>query len=373
MTFSRVNEGKVIVLAPLEKVVSKDLPVFYNPVMSMNRDIAVLLLASLRRKGLVASDPLAGTGIRSIRFLKELPGIVKKVLVNDGNPKFPALFKKQLKLNKLSSKKTQISRMEATKFLMENGGADYVDIDPFGTPNPFLDATCKTISRDGILAVTATDTGALAGTFPDACRRKYWAEPMKNEMMHEIGLRILIRKIQLIGMQYERALIPVFSHASDHYYRTYLHAEKSRKYVKTLAEQHGFLLYCPACMDRAVSSLNIAICKCGKEMSAAGPLWLGQLWNHMIVRRMLPKSSGRAEKLIKIIHKEAHIPTVGFVDIHRLCKLYKFKVPKTQSVLDALHKKKYHATTTHFSDFGIRTDAPVQVVRKIIQALGRGA
>lgn len=368
---SKVKEGKTTFFAHLAKVVSKELPIFYNPVMQMNRDIAVLLLAS-QKKGLVTSDPLAGTGVRSLRFLKELPKIVKKVKVNDGNTKFPALFKKQLKLNKLSSKKAEISNQEASKYLLDNPGADYVDIDPFGSPNPFLDAACKTIARDGILAVTATDTGALAGTFPDACRRKYWAKPLKNELMHEIGLRILIRKVQLIGMQYERALIPIFSHASDHYYRTYLHAEKSKKYVKIMTAQHGYLLYCPACMDRAVSSLNVAVCLCGSKMLAAGPMWLGDLWNHALVRRMLPKSEGRAKKLLETIHKEAHIHNVGFMDIHRICKLYKIPVPKTQAVLDAL-KKRFHATKTHFSETGIRTDAPVKEFKKIIQALGRRA
>ncbi|MCU0373510.1 MAG: ATP-binding protein, partial [Ignavibacteria bacterium] len=42
-------------------------------------------------------------------------------------------------------------------------GFDYIDIDPFGSPCPFLDAAIKRLSRGGILAVTATDTSALAG------------------------------------------------------------------------------------------------------------------------------------------------------------------------------------------------------------------
>src|SRR3989338_3292289 len=53
MAFSRVNEGRVTILAPAAQLVSKSLPVFYNPVMYLNRDLAVLLLAALNRKGLV--------------------------------------------------------------------------------------------------------------------------------------------------------------------------------------------------------------------------------------------------------------------------------------------------------------------------------
>lgn len=335
--------------------------------MSINRDISVLLLQALKRKNLVVADPLAGTGIRAVRFLKELPSsAMAKLFVNDGNPQFPSLFKKQLKLNKLSTKKVTIAKNEATRFLLESPGLDYIDIDPFGSPNPFLDAACKKIARDGVLALTATDTGALAGSFPDACKRKYWAEPLRNELMHEVGIRILIRKAQLVAMQYERALVPIFSHATDHYDRVYLHAEKSKSYVKNILDSHGYLLYCPACMNRATSRMNRALCDCSVSMHTAGPMWLGPLWNHALVGKMLMKASGAAEKLLATIHKEAHIPVVGFVDIHRVCKMLRITVPRSEAVINALKERGYHATPTHFSDTGVRTDAPFEEVREII-------
>jgi tRNA (guanine26-N2/guanine27-N2)-dimethyltransferase len=364
------TEGDVTFLAPVAKVVSKELPVFYNPVMALNRDISVLLLKALHRKNLVIADPLAGTGIRALRFLKELPkGTVRELRVNDGNPKFPSLFKAALKRNKLSTKSVVVERREASSFLLDGPGLDYVDIDPFGSPNPFLDAACKKIGREGVLAVTATDTGALAGSFPDACRRKYWAEPLRNELMHETGIRILIRKVQLIGMQYDRALVPLFSHANDHYSRVYFHVEKSKKYVQHVLDSHGYFLVCPKCGERATLSLNRAVCTCGTQMRAAGPLWLGLLWNHGLVRRMLPLAEGTARKLVSVIHQEAHIPTVGFIDIHALCKRLKLVVPPTQAILDTLHAKKYHATLTHFSGTGIRTDAPLNEVKNVLKRL----
>jgi len=363
----RLTEGRVSFFAPVSKVVSKELPVFYNPAMGINRDISVALIRALDRKNLVIADPLTGTGVRALRFLKELPAAaIDELRVNDGNPKFPALFRKQLALNKLPSKKIVAKNEDANKFLLEGPGLDYIDVDPFGSPNPFLDAACKKIARDGILAITATDTGALAGSFPDACRRKYWAEPLRNELMHEVGLRILVRKAQLVAMQYDRALVPVFSHATDHYDRIYLHAEKSKSYVKNLLDQHGYLVYCPACLNRATSRLNAAVCHCGTQMHAAGPMWLGMLWNHALVGRMITKVEGAAEKLVGTIHKEAHIPIVGFVDIHKVCKLYKLTVPKSETVINELKSRGYHATPTHFSPTGIRTDAPFEDVKDII-------
>src|SRR3989338_826550 len=101
------------------------------PIMRLNRDLAVLLLAALNRKGLVVADILAGTGVRSLRFLKELPaGTIKELRINDANPRFPALFRKQLRLNKLSRKKIVGGCEDASQFLLDCSGLDYIDIDP---------------------------------------------------------------------------------------------------------------------------------------------------------------------------------------------------------------------------------------------------
>ena len=68
-----IEEGKAKVRVPKPaKVVSKEMPVFYNPVMKLNRDISVLLLNAIDKKGLRIADILAASGIRSIRFIKEL-------------------------------------------------------------------------------------------------------------------------------------------------------------------------------------------------------------------------------------------------------------------------------------------------------------
>ena len=67
-----VNEGSARLKIPKAEKISKRMGVFYNPVMSLNRDISVLLLNSINKKNMQIADPLAATGIRSIRFLREL-------------------------------------------------------------------------------------------------------------------------------------------------------------------------------------------------------------------------------------------------------------------------------------------------------------
>src|SRR3989338_4745467 len=222
-----IKEGNASIEVYTRDKISKDMPVFYNPAMALNRDLSVLLLRAIGMKKIRVGDVLAGSGVRSIRFLLELPKIsVESISINDGGQEANRLIKRNLALNGLSKdKRITITKKDANLAILESSGFDYIDIDPFGSPAPFLDASCKRISRGGIIAITATDTAPLCGTYPRTCLRRYWAMPKKCGMMHEIGLRILIRKAQLIASQYEKALIPLFSYSHEHYFRVFSYCE----------------------------------------------------------------------------------------------------------------------------------------------------
>jgi tRNA (guanine26-N2/guanine27-N2)-dimethyltransferase len=236
----KIVEGAAVAMVPTTQKVSKEMEVFYNPVMKLNRDISLLLLEVLGKErkrrteweGFTIGSPLAGSGIRECRMLVELsPETIKSIEINDYDEKAAELIKKNIVLNeqRLNCDEIEVSCTEASKFLLDSFGHGYIEIDPFGTPNPFLDAAVKRIQREGILAVTATDTSALSGTYEDSCRRKYWAKPMRNHLMHDVGLRILIRKVQLIGTQYEKSLIPIYSYAKDHYMRVFFLCQKQER------------------------------------------------------------------------------------------------------------------------------------------------
>ena len=96
-----IQESQAKVSVPVGEKITRKLEVFYNPEMKSNRDIAIILLNSLQKKNMKIADPLAGSGIRAIRFLKELKkGIIENLYVNDGKPDFPKICEKNLKLNK---------------------------------------------------------------------------------------------------------------------------------------------------------------------------------------------------------------------------------------------------------------------------------
>ena len=348
--------------------ITKDLEVFYNPVMKFNRDCSVLVLNAYGKKDLHIGLPLSGSGIRGIRFLKELDkGKIKEIHFNDYKDDFGKVLKKNFRLNKIKKgNKIKIHNKEANSFLHESNGFDYIDVDPFGSPNKFLDFAARRISREGILAVTATDTSALAGTYPKACARKYWATPMRNYLMHELGLRILIRKIQLIGAQHDKALIPVFSYAKDHYYRIFFRCEKGKKKVDDILKLHKYFL-----LDKElgfeVSKINSG--KREEKKDYAGPLWTGGLFDKKLVSRMKKEDyvtvigSDKKEeiKFFEMLMAESKVDIVGLYDVHEIIKKHKIKNNfKFKDLIDALKKKKYKVVRTHFSKYGIKSDVGVK-------------
>ena len=337
------------------KKISKQMGVFYNPVMGLNRDISVLLLNSINKDNLQIADPLAASGVRSIRFLKELnKGKIKNISINDHSKDAVSSIKNNLRLNNTSyknNKKIIISNKDANLMLLESKGFDFIDLDVFGSPNFVLDAACKRLARDGILAVTATDTSALCGTFPQACIRKYWALPRRDSIMHETGLRILIRKMQLVAAQYDKALIPVFSYSKEHYMRVFLRNDKGKNKADGILKLHGMF-------------------------NNTGPMWLGGLWDKGLVGKMY-KSSMKDKtwnknvdliKFLKTIKEESKIDAVGFYDLNSICEKNKTgNLQKKEVIKDRIKKLGYKSSDTHFKGEGIRSDIPLDKLIKTLK------
>ncbi len=354
---NKINEGKANIFAYTNEKISKEMDVFYNPIMKLNRDISILLINNFSRNKLNICDLLAGTGVRSIRFLLELKNNkINNIIINDSNKKAVQLIKRNFRFNKLKKRFT-IKNKDANKLLLESYGFDYIDIDPFGSPNPFLDSAIKRISRDGILAITATDVSALSGTYKNACLRKYSSVPLKNHLMHEIGLRILIRKVQLISNQYEKALFPIFSHSSDHYLRVYFHCEKSKTKVDEIIKQHNYFLYCNNCFNTKISEFNSEKCNCGNEFIFSGPIWSGKLWDEKLVDKMYKSCNYKEVKdLLELIKQESKIDNIGFYDLHLICQKIKVNIPKKNEIIKKIKSKGYKASPTHFKPEGIRSN-----------------
>lgn len=351
-----VEEGEVKLQIDSADVVSKDLEVFYNPKMSLNRSITISLLKSLNIKNMRIALPLAGTGVRAIRMLKELSlDTIDKIHVNDLNPEMKNYLERNLELNCLSDEKLVVTNDDGRKLFVQDFGFDYIDIDPYGSPNPFLDGAVNRISGEGILAISATDTAALAGTYPNTCIRKYWAKSQLCPQKHEIALRILARKVQLIGLQNNKALLPIISYHFEHYYRIFFKVKRGKKVCNDLFKEFGECFYDP---------------KNGffGDGEGIGPMYLGSLQNYKIISKLLIKSDGDLKNLLEKLFLESTINSVGFFDIHDVCEKNKLNLKKSKDVISGLINLGFNACRVHTNPYGIRTNAPLEKFIEILKS-----
>ena len=102
-----------------------------------------------------------------------------------------------------------------------------MDVDPFGTPAPYLDCLLRSVENGGLISVTATDTAVLCGVYPKVCYRKYYGNPLRTKYAGEIGIRLLISSIALIASRLDLSITPIFSHGYRNYMRVYCKVVKS--------------------------------------------------------------------------------------------------------------------------------------------------
>ncbi len=386
INYDIIVEGKARIAVPKHsgRVVSSAMPVFYNPVMKSNRDITLLLLAAAAKmygiKRWRIADPMAATGVRGIRMMLEFGSSnIDSLKMNDYSAAAVALIKKNLQLNKVKTwGKVVVEQNEASKFLLNNGLFSYIDVDPFGYPGIFLDAAAKRIRHNGIIAITATDTSALAGSAIAACQRKYLAKPLKNGFMHETGLRIMIRLAQLFGLVHEKALIPLFSYYKGHYARAFLMCKASTARCNEVIAQHEEIFYCGSCCEKKIGEGDITLrcSNCRKQMLKAGPLWAGNLFDTKLAKAMAAAAAKnkyvneKLKELLRVVAEEAAAEGkcgAGFYAIEDVCGKHKIgRQPKTADVIRRLRQKGYAASPTHCSTTGVKTNAPVKGLLSVI-------
>jgi tRNA (guanine26-N2/guanine27-N2)-dimethyltransferase len=286
-----VEEGRVKILVPRLEAFKKlpsdyapsKAPVFYNPVMELNRDIAVLALQAYQKlvnREISVCEPLASCGIRGIRFAKEVKD-VQKVLINDINEKASQLARYNVQMNGLS-KQVTVKNGDAN-FLLANYGAprkrfDAIDIDPFGSPVPYLDSAIRAIRNGGLLALTATDMAPLCGVHPKACIRKYGGKPLRTEYCHELAVRLLAGCLAITAAKQDIGINVVFSHSTNHYIRIYATIKYGAKKADESIKNMGYILHCFKCFHRETLNKPLLVAdsekcsECGSKMNVAGPL-----------------------------------------------------------------------------------------------------
>lgn len=187
-------------------------------------------------------EALSATGLRSIRYAKEVPG-VDEIVANDLMSSAVAMMERNVKENEVEHivKPNKADAMIYMHISTSQGKRfTAIDLDPYGSPNRFLDAAIQSIEEGGLLMVTATDMAVLAGNTPEACKFecllrnqilmlvsllgivKYGSVPLRSKACHEIALRILLRCIEGHANRYGRYIKPLLSLSVDFYARVFV-------------------------------------------------------------------------------------------------------------------------------------------------------
>lgn len=383
------NEGNVKLIIPKLELFSKGkseyipskAPVFYNPKMKENRDIAVYILKTYQKKKgkkINICDPFTGCGVRGIRIVVELENI-KRVILNDIDPKASDLARLNASLN-INSKKVIIKNSDANallnKYASKERRFDFIDIDPFGSPSPYLDSAIRAIKNNGLIALTATDMAPLCGVNKKACFRKYFSIPLRTEYCHELAIRIILNHLSLSAAKYGFGINPILGYTKDHYARVYVILSRGTKITNESLDKIGFISHCFNCLNRKYFlGLRFILEKCeycGKNMQIAGPIWLGKIVDYNFCLNVLEniKEYGNEKilKFFKIFLDEAIAP-IGYYVIDRICQKSSIPSISTDRILDQLINNGYVATKTNFNYRGIKTNAPIDIIYKYIKKL----
>lgn len=385
-----VKEGRVSVVVPRLEAYARETweyapskaPVFYNPAMELNRDMAVLALRAYQRrigKDISICEPLTGCGIRGVRFATEVQG-VRKVIVNDINLEAARLAEFNVKHNKLSNRvlvMNEDANLLLSRYAAPRKRFSYIDIDPFGSPVPYLDAALRALRNGGLLALTATDMAPLCGVHPQACVRKYGGKPLRTEYCHELAVRLLTGCLTMMAAKHDIGVDVVFSHSTDHYIRVYAVTRYGAKQADNSARMMGYVLHCFACFHREPSKgltpfLERKCAECGSMLSVAGPLWLGKMLDETFCGLMEKEVDGRGLKqekrilkLLSIARNEAEAPLTYYV-IDKICDKLNLRIPPLIEIIDELKRAGFQASATHFNSRGVRTEASAEVVKGIV-------
>ena len=288
----RIREGPTELLVPEEHSAGGpgkiNGSVFFNEQMAFNRDVSVMFLRAFDMDMYVA-DAMTATGSRAVRIANEVPRTT--VTANDISAYAIPYIEENIRLNGLTN---CVPSNRNLHVLFAEQVFDYIDIDPFGSPVPFLHSAIQGCRRHGILAITATDTAPLAGAHRVKCERRYQCRPLRGPMCHEAGLRILVGTMAREMAKFDKGIDPMLSFSSDHYYRTYIKAMDGAGHADESLSKLVYLAFDPDTLERSYSY------EPDKE-HIYGPFWGGRLFDKDHIAKMIPSGTAVEKRCTKML------------------------------------------------------------------------
>ncbi len=423
--YDELVEGSARILFPKNQV-------FYNPVQQYNRDLSCLAikaftemyqeeaLAKRQKKrnkqptsdgktteDVVVTDKadeewakvpfaeimeaLSASGLRAIRYTKEIP-LVKHVIANDLSPAAVESIKVNVKHNGLESRVTA-NHADAIKYMAQQTCQYHViDLDPYGSAAPFMDSAMQAIKDGGMMLVTCTDLGVLAGNgYPEKCFALYGGSNTGGDSTHEGALRLALHMISTTAAKYGKSIEPLLCLSIDFYIRMFIRVHNSPIQVKKLASSTMLTFKCSQCHSVSLQPLGrVSLNKrgnrrfglavgpvigphcafCGSVNHIGGPMWGGPLHNGAFIERILDlqkkadpaiyKTLPRIKGMLTMASREVLAPF--YFKTNTVASVLKIPAPSIDTYTSALANLGYSASLTHASANSIKTDAPWEVI-----------
>ncbi|XP_041640287.1 tRNA (guanine(26)-N(2))-dimethyltransferase [Cheilinus undulatus] len=431
-----VKEGKASILFPSAN------EVFYNPVQEFNRDLTCAVITEFARdmlaqrgvkvvvpgekdrvvvslseetneadvqaeqkngadgpaetatvgekceRGLRVLEGLAASGLRSVRFALEVPGL-HSVTANDFSTKAAALIARNAEHNGVSHL-LQASCKDASMLMYEMRGKkeryDVIDLDPYGSPSSFLDAAVQAVSEGGLLCITCTDMAVMAGNSGETCYSKYGSVSIKAKYCHEMALRIILHSLDQRAAVYQRYIQPLLSVSVDFYIRVFVRVFTGQVKVKNSASKQALVYNCVGCGTfhlqrmgtRRVNGNHMKYspatgppvgpdCEhCGQRHQLGGPMWAEPIHDLAFVQKVLSAvtanpsrfgTSKRIEGMLSMVTEELEdVPLYYTVD--NLSSTIHCSTPPLLQFRSAILHAGHRVSLSHACKSALKTDAP---------------
>uniref|UniRef100_A0A8B9FLJ0 tRNA (guanine(26)-N(2))-dimethyltransferase n=1 Tax=Amazona collaria TaxID=241587 RepID=A0A8B9FLJ0_9PSIT len=349
------------------------------------------------RGGLRVLEALAASGLRSIRFAKEVPGL-RAVVANDCSARATDLIGRNVAFNGVGALVTPSmadARMLMYQCKADREPFDVIDLDPYGSPAHFLDAAVQAVSEGGLLCVTCTDMGVLAGNNAETSYSKYGAVSLKGKFCHEMALRIILHSLDRRANCYQRFIVPLLAVSADFYIRVFVRVFTGQAKVKASASKQALVYHCVGCGTHHLQRMGKATahgngfkygaatgppvgptCEfCQQRHQLGGPIWAEPLHDVPFVQRVLAalerspqrfQTQERMQGVLSGIAEElSDVPL--YYTLEGLSSTVHCNTPSLLQFSSALLHAGYRVSLSHACRTAVKTDAPPAVLWDILR------
>ncbi|GIX86945.1 probable tRNA [Caerostris extrusa] len=246
---------------------------------------------------------------------------------------------------------------------------DAIDLDPYGTAAPFIDAAVQSVKDGGLLMITCTDMAVLCGNGVEACFAKYGSVSARIGSCHEMALRIVLQSIQSQASKYgsEKKNICKTSMVYTCFGCGSFYLQPAGTNTLTPNGQK----FTPGAV---IQDKNCNIC--GHTFKMCGPIWSDKLHNKEFIQNTVDMlneeielygTSKRMLGMLNVVLEELEDCPL-FYKVEQLSSIVHVKSPSSNEIRSAILNAGYQVSISHALPTSLKTDAPPEIIWDVMRA-----